>query len=276
MIGGGVAFSSDGHFALSRSHNKKGNIGFLWDLKNGKLVKRIEGHTNFITSLIFCRNDNFALTGSWDRTIKLWDLHNGKCLKTLEGHGDQVESLAVSSSGHVAISTSRDGKLKLWNVAKGKSMRTLECTATSVAISYDSRFGLVGGKSIKLWNMNAGEEHQPILCRPMSSWETTHKIRLIQSIKSEVKAAMELKKASVAYQAIVKAMLVPSYSRDNDLLKLRREVGASGNFSTFKEGWHVRTLKGHSDDVSSVVFSYDGNHILSGSKDKTKLSDYGM
>tara|TARA_Y100000991_G_scaffold162848_1_gene124858 strand:+ start:328 stop:513 length:186 start_codon:yes stop_codon:yes gene_type:complete len=36
-----------------------------------------------------------------------------------------------------------------------------------------------------------------------------------------------------------------------------------------KDGKHVRTLVGHSDAVTSVCVTADGEHMVTGSKDKT-------
>jgi len=46
----------------------------IWDLRSGKDVKRIHGHTNEILSMDFNKYENFVATASTDNTIKLWDL----------------------------------------------------------------------------------------------------------------------------------------------------------------------------------------------------------
>ncbi len=47
-----------------------------------------------------------ALSGSWDKTLRLWDLDTGACLQTLEGHTDRVYSVALTPDGRRALSGS--------------------------------------------------------------------------------------------------------------------------------------------------------------------------
>jgi WD40 repeat protein len=107
----------------------------------------------------------FALSGSFDHTLKLWEVESGHCLRTFEGHTDWVESVCLSADGHYALSGSKDKTLKLWEVASGRCLRTFEGhtdNVSSVCLSADGRYALSGchDKTLKLWALDWELEDQ--------------------------------------------------------------------------------------------------------------------
>jgi WD40 repeat protein len=67
-----------------------------------------------------------AISGSFDRTLRVWDLESGQMLHTLEGHGGWVIAVAVTPDGRRAVSGSVDRTLRLWDLEGGKTIRALE------------------------------------------------------------------------------------------------------------------------------------------------------
>jgi hypothetical protein len=54
----------------------------------------IAAHTSSVLSVAFSLDGTHALSGSFDRTVKLWELDSGLRLKTLESHTSSVWSVA--------------------------------------------------------------------------------------------------------------------------------------------------------------------------------------
>ena len=48
----------------------------VWDIRQGKDVKRIHAHANEVLSMDFNKYENFIATASTDNTIKVWDLRS--------------------------------------------------------------------------------------------------------------------------------------------------------------------------------------------------------
>ena len=54
----------------------------IWNLKEEKCIKTLEGHTDGINNLIKL-NSNEIASCSNDKTIKIWNLKNSKLIKTI-------------------------------------------------------------------------------------------------------------------------------------------------------------------------------------------------
>ena len=68
----------------------------IWDITTGRILNKLVGHTNSISSVAFSPNSQFLATGSWDNITLIWNLKVGIILMKLEGHSDYVSSVAFS------------------------------------------------------------------------------------------------------------------------------------------------------------------------------------
>ena len=84
------------------------------------------GHSGGVTSVAIAPDGRTALSGSWDKTLKLWDLASGKELRTFTGHSGGVTSVAIAPDGRTALSGSRDKTLRLWDFTRGVAHRAFE------------------------------------------------------------------------------------------------------------------------------------------------------
>ncbi len=94
-----VAFSPEGHLVLSGSGHGGAGQGTirLGDVACGERAGSLAGDTGAVRSVAFSHDGRPAISGSWDKTVKLWEIPSGRCLQTLVGHAHSVESVAASS-----------------------------------------------------------------------------------------------------------------------------------------------------------------------------------
>eukprot|EP00850_Spirogloea_muscicola_P026201 SM006054S19560 [mRNA] locus=s6054:1:450:- [translate_table: standard] len=81
----------------------------------GVAKRRLTGHGGFVQDVVISSDGQFALSGSWDGTLRLWDLNTGTTTRRFVGHQKDVLSVAFSTDNRQIVSGSRDRTIKLWN-----------------------------------------------------------------------------------------------------------------------------------------------------------------
>ena len=110
-----------------------------------------------------CWHDNqYILSGSFDRTAQLHDVRATKTVRELCGHTDRV--MSVCSGGHPAqvLTSSRDGCIKSWDLRSGKCATTLRRDDGADCVYCVRRADenrLVSGHdgTIAVWDMRLGK-----------------------------------------------------------------------------------------------------------------------
>lgn len=77
--------------------------------------KVLKGHTHFVSDVVISSDGQFALSSSWDHTLRLWDLKKGRTTRRFVGHTSDVLSVSFSADNRQIVSASRDKTIKLWN-----------------------------------------------------------------------------------------------------------------------------------------------------------------
>src|SRR5436309_518441 len=65
-----VAFSADGALLASGGDDE---VIRLWDVKTGKLIRKLKGHDDGILGLAFSPDGKLLASASSDDTVRLWD-----------------------------------------------------------------------------------------------------------------------------------------------------------------------------------------------------------
>ncbi|KAF9769283.1 hypothetical protein IL306_013312, partial [Fusarium sp. DS 682] len=67
------------------------------------VLQTLEGHTDWVNSVAFSKDDMLIASGSLDKTVKIWNVATGEEERTLEGHMDSVNSVVFSNDGKLIV-----------------------------------------------------------------------------------------------------------------------------------------------------------------------------
>jgi guanine nucleotide-binding protein subunit beta-2-like 1 protein len=148
---------------LSGSRDKKVIVWTLTreDQNYGYPRRSLGGHSHFVQDIVISSDGQFALSGSWDSTLRLWDLNYGTTTRRFVGHNKDVLSVAFSADNRQIVSGSRDKTIKLWNTL-GECKYSIEdqghtewvsCVRFSPNIQNPIIVSAGWDKLVKVWNL---------------------------------------------------------------------------------------------------------------------------
>jgi GTPase SAR1 family protein/RNase P subunit RPR2 len=111
-----------------------------------------------VWSVVALPDGRRALSGGWDRVLRVWDIDTGECLKCIETGDQDIFCTAIGRDGGVAVTGHRDGNLKLFDLETSECLGTLQGhggIVRSVAVIPDIRYAVSGAedKTLKIWDL---------------------------------------------------------------------------------------------------------------------------
>jgi WD40 repeat protein len=243
--------------------SKSVGAGMLWDA-NGQETASLIGHEGGIYALAFHPDKKRLATGSADHSVRLWDATTGKQLRSLTGHLGLVTSVAFAPDGKWLASAGTDQAIRIWDPDTGKELHTLRgllpvrCLAFSpsgrhLASGSGAYLDFLSWPSVDRWGIEGDvPPARPPIPPPKKTWLEKGGPPLAHTGNP------------LSYVA-----LGPPPSPD----KVAVPALTLWETASWKE---VKTLRGHKADINSVVFTPDGQRLLTASSDRTlKIWDSG-
>jgi len=153
------------NMVVSCSRDKK---LMVWELTGdaegsvGYARRSMGGHSEAVQAVVLSSDGQFALSASWDKTMRLWDLNTGATARTFQGHTKDVFSVAFSGDNRQIVSGSRDKTIKLWNTLAECKYTIVDDMHTDwvscVGFSPSAKMPLIVSagwdKLVKVWNLS--------------------------------------------------------------------------------------------------------------------------
>jgi len=88
-----------------------------------KLMRVVAGHGGWVRCVAVDPSNEWFVTGSADRTIKIWEMATGRLKLSLTGHINAIRGLAVSTRSPFLFSAGDDKTVKCWDLEANKVVR---------------------------------------------------------------------------------------------------------------------------------------------------------
>lgn len=108
-----IAFSPNSS-SENRSGNAQRNTITLKNLRRGRAIDPLQGHTDYISFLEYSPSGQTLISGSWDRTIKLWNTSNGRLVRSFLENDLRILAGDFSPNGKSFAIGSGDGTVKVY------------------------------------------------------------------------------------------------------------------------------------------------------------------
>ena len=275
-----ASFSPDGSKVVTASSD---DTAIIWDTETGKALQTLYGHSNSVNSASFSPDGTKVVTASNDDTAIIWDTETGKALQTLSEHSNSVNSASFSPDGSKVVTASSDSTAIIWDTESGRKLQTLyghtdwvnsasfspdgtkvvTASSDSTAIIWDTESGL------KLQTLYG---HTDWVNSASFSPDGTKVVTASDDNTAIIWDVWSRQKLQTLDDGYISIWFFNSFSSFNGI-----KVGIVLSGSPFAiiqdadSGHTLQTLSGHTDWVTSVSFSLDGNKVVTASMDDTAI-----
>ena len=154
-----LCWSPDGEQLASGTADGGKGVVSLWDVRQGTLVRRLEGHRGPIMGVDWSADHNLLLSAGTDGTVRWWDPEQGVPLATVPAHEAWARAVRVSPDGKTVASCGEDGTIKLWEMHSYRHLATLRAERPYERLDISGTRGLTNAQQAALRALGAvGEE----------------------------------------------------------------------------------------------------------------------
>jgi pleiotropic regulator 1 len=241
-----------------------------------KLMRVISGHVGHVRALAVDPSNEWFISGSVDRTIKIFDLASGTLKLTLTGHASTVRGLAISHKRPYFFSVAEDKTVKCWDLEVNKCIKHYHGHLSAVycvALHPTLDLLVTGGRdaSVRLWDIRTKKQvhlltgHDSTVCSVVAqglepqviSGSTDSTVRLWDIVAGKSRTTLTNHKKSVRSLAIHPSEYTFASAAPDHIKKWK---SPDGNF--------LQNFNGHHTLLNSISINND-NVLFSGANDGT-------
>ena len=136
----------------------------LWNVRSGRLLRRIENLTYPVLCLLF--SQSYLVTGggqSNSNELKVWSTQDETSIRQLSGQQGTITCIALSPDNVTLASGSTDFSIFLWDLKTGEHFEQLlghtgNVHALAFAKEGDVLVSISADQTVRTWNVREGEE----------------------------------------------------------------------------------------------------------------------
>lgn len=259
----------------------------LWH--DGEVVREFSGHTDSIAALAVSPDEQTALSGGFDGTLRQWNLTTGELIRTIPvENASIITSVSYTADGTRALVTAVDAaqtgsQILVYHLASGKVafQHTVDLAVVAAGLfNTDERTVIYAGADLSRAgqgfiaevNLESGEVqerfanvHEHTIYTLALSPDGR---RLASGAEDGLIVVWEMESAQETRRLIGHSDLVRGLSFSPDSQQL-----ISASYDDTARIWDMGNweelvrLEGHSDDVIQAIFALDGSGVLTASRD---------
>ena len=158
----------------------------IWDLREGKLLGTLSGHSHQPKGLVFTPDGRFLISGSLDKSVRVWELATCKPVFALQGHKRSLAAIALAPNGRVvasaggsrsvAVEVDTPQQIRFWDIATGEQIASLSGhnqDVSSLAFSPDGKLLAAGMRDTTalVWDVPAVANVRGFPAQPLTAIE---------------------------------------------------------------------------------------------------------
>jgi WD40 repeat protein/transcriptional regulator with XRE-family HTH domain len=250
----------------------------VWDTKTGAnatpwaltLRSMWQAHTDRVWALAFSPDERTLVSGSWDGALKVWDPATGDLLWS-GWHASYINAVAFAPDGSMLASCGSDGTVRLWDTGSppgrrsGAPIQVLPHPGPVLSVAWSQEILGTGPEGKAEVLLASGDREGTIRLWAIRGDEPAGPVTPVRTLKGHSNWVWGLAfsphsstLASASWDDSVKLWDTGSPQRAS-----ARRASAPGR----RDGHLSKTLTGHKDWMSRLVWSSDGRTLAGAGRD---------
>lgn len=255
----------------------------LWNLKNGLMLKNMQGNRDCVWAVVISRDGQVIISGDDKGELIVWHGVTGESLTAIKAHSWSIFSMHFSPNSKVLATGSRDQTTKLWCTKTWKLQgNPILCRAAVYCVRYSpdgELLAIATFSDIQIWNPRTRD----CIANFHAAISPANNISLVWTPDGR-----QLLSAGSASDSTIRCWDSLTWNQVDDpwsghtkfinaiALNSAGTLVASASHDTYVRLWRLsdrQTISAfkHSGAVRCVTFSADGKHLLSGGHNQKVL-----
>jgi len=153
-----VTFSQDRKYAAIGSSD---SFIRIYELESMQLIHTLKGHNGSVFYIVFGKNDEIMVSGSFHEELIVWDTKTFRPIKVLDEKNGYNGSFQLFQDNKFLVNTG-NCVINVWDILKGNIIRTIpvQCDLQSVQLTPDEKYLITCAEdhTVKIWDFETEKE----------------------------------------------------------------------------------------------------------------------